>query len=479
MDRAPNLQCLFRICFLAALALLVRPAAGADEAVARVTLRGSVMAMLRGEPAQFRFVETPGDLDASRYFEVTLTDPDEVDPAPVARAKTEPDGSFTLRSVPAGTYIAQVRIPTVAPTLDHGILYRGRLVVKPDASRQEVKLPVSFLYLRVQDAAGQPFAWNTLRLGIVRAGGELDQRWGQVVFSRGGLQGAGGMPERAGDGTILVRLQKGGFSFSWSSKDMGAVIFPVVEEDLPVRYRMVFSVPGTGYKVHRFSAARGKAPTELECPLRPFSVIAGRVKLDGLAADVRGTSLSLTVLDPEDDSIDGRSLQFASTNVAADGTFKFTEVTAGLAQIAAEVIGKNQKQDLARGVAREWVTLNEGENKTDLPLSLTPRAFDEPAPGDIYVTVVEGPQRAPVGRIKVELLSERAKQGATSVTSRDGRCSFMLQRPRAYTLRISDLQDGKPVVTEVPVSADEVRRGVRKVITLGRTAELAFAPHPK
>jgi hypothetical protein len=458
---------------LAVVALLgAQPARAEAPAVERVTLRGNVIAMLRGEPTRFRFVETPGDLDATRYFEVTLTDPDEVEDAVIARARTEPDGSFTLRSVPVGNYVAQVRIPTIAPSLDHAILYRGRLEVKPGSPRQDVQLPVSFLYLRMQDAGGQPFAWTTLRLGIVRTGGELDQRWGQVVFSRGGLDGAGAVPERAGEGTILVRLQKGGFSFSWSSKEMGAVIFPVVEEDLPVRYRMVFSVPGVGYKIHRFSAARGKAPVELDCPLQPFSVLSGKVKLDGLTADVHGTSLTLTVLDPEDDSPESRSLQFASTNVKPDGSFKFPEVIAGLAEISAEIVGKNERNDLARGVAREWMPLKERENLTQLSLTVTPRTFDEPAPGDIYVTVVEGPQRAPVGRMKVELLAAGSEKGTTSVTSRDGRCSFMMRRPRAYILRVTDLQDGKPVVTEVPVTEEEVRRGVRKTITLGKQEQV-------
>jgi len=475
MDRAIVFTWCCRLVLLT-LALCM-PVRAEDAAPQRVTVRGNVVALLRGEDARFRFLEAPGDLDSTRYFEVTFIDPDEVEAEPVARVRTDPDGAFTVRQIPAGTYIAQVRIPTVAEGQDHAILYRGRVQIKPDDAKQEIRLPVQFLYIRVQDTEGKPFAWTTLRLGIYRTGGELDQRWGQVVFSRGGLEGPGAPQPPAGEGRILVRLQKGGFSFSWSSKEVGSVIFPVVEEDLGVRYRMTFSVPGMGYKIQRFSAARGKAPAEVECSMRPFSVVAGRVKLDGLEADLRGTILSLSVLDPEDDGADSRALQFASSQVGPDGSFKFTEVTAGLIQIAAEVVGRNAKLENVRGVTREWLTLDEGQNRTDVPLSLTPRTFEDPAPGDIFVTVVEGAERTPVGRIKVELVTEGAKRGASSVTSRDGRCTFVLRRPRGYILRITDLVDGKPVVSEVPVTEAEVRRGVRKTIPLGKPAQVARAFH--
>jgi hypothetical protein len=230
-----------------------------------------------------------------------------------------------------------------------------------------------------------------------------------------------------------------------------------------------------GYKIQRFSAARDKSPAEVDCPMRPFSVIAGRVKLDGLEADLRGASLSLSVLDPEDDGADVRALQFASAQVAPDGSFKFAEVTAGLVQIAAEVVGKNGKQENVRGVTREWITLEEGQSRTDLPLRLAPRTFEDPAPGDIFVTVVEGAERTPVGRIKVELLPAGGKRGATVITSRDGRCSFMLRRPRSYVLRVTDLVDGKPMITELPVTEEEVRRGVRKIFPLGKQAQVARA----
>lgn len=476
MDRANAMISRRWGCLLAlATLLLCLPARAEEAAVQRVTVRGSVIALLRGEDAQFRFLDAPGDLDSTRYFEITFTDPDSVETDPVARVRTDPDGGFTARSLPVGVYLVQVRIPTVAEGQDHGILYRGRVELKADAPKQELRLPVRFLYIRVQDADGKPFGWTTLRLGVQRTGGELDQRWGQVVFSRGGLEGPGGMPQPAGEGKILVRLQKGGFSFSWSSKEIGAVIFPVVEEDLDVRYRMTFSVPGMGYKIQRFSAARDKAPSEVECPMRPFSVIAGRVKLEGLEADLRGASLTMSVLDPEDDGADVRALQFASAQVAPDGSFKFTEVTAGLVQIAAEVVGRNEKRENVRGVTREWLELAEGENRMDLPLRLAARTFEEPAPGDIFVTVVEGAERTPVGRVKVELLPRGGKRGSTVITSRDGRCSFMLRRPRSYVLRITELVDGKPVVSELPVSEDEVRRGVRKVFPLGKQAQVARA----
>ncbi|MGV3719871.1 MAG: carboxypeptidase-like regulatory domain-containing protein [Actinomycetota bacterium] len=476
MDRVISFAHRRWLCCLALLTLILGVSAQAqDAAVQRVTVRGSVVALLRGEDARFRFMEAPGDLDSTRYFEVTFTDPDEVEPEPVARVRTDPDGGFTARSLPVGSYIVQVRIPTVAEGQDHGILYRGRVELKADEAKQELRLPVRFLYIRVQDADGKPFAWTTLRLGIHRTGGELDQRWGQVVFSRGGLEGPGGMPQPAGEGKIMVRLQKGGFSFSWSSKEVGAVIFPVVEEDQSVRYRMTLSVPGMGYKIQRFSAARDKSPAEVDCPMRPFSVIAGRVKLDGLEADLRGASLSLSVLDPEDDGADVRALQFASAQVAPDGSFRFPEVTAGLVQIAAEVVGKNGKQENVRGVTREWITLEEGQSRTDLPLRLAPRTFEDPAPGDIFVTVVEGAERTPVGRIKVELIPAGGKRGAAVVTSRDGRCSFILRRPRSYILRVTDLVDGKPVVSELPVSEEEVRRGVRKIFPLGKQTQVARA----
>jgi hypothetical protein len=446
--------------------------------VQRVSLKGQVVAKLRGETTQFRFLDTPGDLDATRYFEVNLYDPDAVEPTVVARAKTEPDGTFSLRSVPAGVYTAEVRIPTIPVAQDHGVLYRGRVEIKPDGAQQGLQLPVSFLYIRMQDATGKPFAWNTLRLSIHRTGGDLDQRWGMVVFSRGGLEGAGQKPPDTPDGSILVRLQKGGFSFSWSSKEIGSVIFPLVEEDLAVRYRMTFSVPGTGYKLQRFSAARGKAPAEVECPLQPFAVVAGKVKPEGIEGDLRATILSLSVLDPDDTDAESRPLQYASTNVAADGSFKFPEITAGLIQVSAELVGRTPKQDNARGVARAWFELNEGESKPDVPLVLTPRAFDEPAPGDIFVNVIEGAGRTPVGRIKVELLPPGGKKGASAVTSRDGRCTFTMRRPRPYVLRVTELEGGKPVVTEIPVTEDDVRKGSRKTITLGVKDPVACEPDP-
>lgn len=443
-----------------------------ETPVARVAVRGQVDARVKGEALKFHFLENPGDLDGSRYFEVLLTDPAAPDQGPVVRGKTDADGSFSLRSVKPGRYIAEVRIPTVPETQDLGILYRATVEVKADQPKQELNLPVSFLYIRVQDAQGKPFAWTTLRLGIHRTGGELDQRWGQVVFSRGGLEGANG-PQQAEPGTILVRLQKGGFSFSWGSKEMGAVIFPVVEEDRDVRYRMTFSVPGMGGKVHRFAASRGKAPEQVDCPLQPMSVLAGRLKLQGMSADLQGTSLALSVLDPEA-ADDDQPLHYASAQVGADGSFKFNDVPPGLAQISAEVVGKGEKQATVRGVAREWIPVGERENKTDLLLDLTPHTFVDPVPGDIYVSVVDGLERKPVGRIKVELLAAGEKPTMTSVTGPDGRCVFMLRRPRAYRLRVTELEDGKQVIAEVPVSEAEVRQGVRKEIKLGGKANVAF-----
>ena len=453
-------------------ALLVPTRSFAQEAPAvRVAVRGQVAAKLKGEALKFHFLENPGDLDGSRYFEILLTDPKAPEQGPVVRGKTDADGNFSLRSVRPGSYIAEVRIPTVPEGQDLGILYRAIVQIKADQPKQELNLPVSFLYIRVQDAQGKPFAWNVLRLGIHRTGGELDQRWGQVVFSRGGLEGANG-PQQAEPGSILVRLQKGGFSFSWGSKEMGAVIFPVVEEDRDVRYRMTFSVPGTGGKIHRFAAARGKAPEEVDCPLQPMSILAGRLKLQGMSADLQGTSLALSVLDPEA-ADDDQPLHYASAQVGPDGSFRFNDVPPGLAQISAEVVGKADKQAAVRGVSREWIPVKEHENRMDLALQMTPHSFVDPAPGDIFVNVVDGLERKPVGRIKVQLLAEEGTKGMTSVTGPDGRCVFMLRRPRSYKLRVTELQNGEKVVAEIPVSEEEVRQGVRKEIRLGGKANVA------
>jgi hypothetical protein len=460
-------------CCVAGTLLLGAPVRAEDAPVKRVAVKGQVAARLRGESVNFKFLENPGDLDGSRYFEILFSDPDSPEHEVKARVKTDEDGKFSIRSIPAGVYTADVRIPTVAEGQDLGVLYRGRVEIKPDAPNQELNLPVNFLYIRVQDAQGQPFAWTTLRLGISRIGGELDQRWGQVVFSRGGLEGQQpGMPQPR-DGSILVRLQKGGFSFSWSTKDVGAVIFPVVEEDLKVQYRMSFSVPGTGYKVHRFAAARGKAPAEVECPLQPFSVVSGKLKLDGLQADLQRTSLTLSVLDPDDDSDDSHPLHYANAPVGPDGSFQFKEVPAGMVQLSAEVTGKTAQQPSMRGVAREWLLLKERENRTDLPVTLQARTFFEPAPGDVFVTVVEGAARKPVPRIKVELLAAGAKRGTSGMTAPDGRCMFTMRRPRDYVVRITELLGGKQVVTDTPVSLEEVRRGVQKTISLDQKAQVA------
>jgi hypothetical protein len=463
---------LLTLCGLAALLLAPARSFAQEAAAARVAVRGQVAAKLKGEALQFRFLENPGDLDGSRYFEILLTDSKAPDQGPVVRGKTDSDGNFALRSVRPGSYIAEVRIPTVAEGQDLGILYRGKVEIKADQPKQELNLPVSFLYIRVQDAQGKAFAWNTLKLGIHRTGGELDQRWGQVVFSRGGLEGPNG-PQQAEPGTIQVRLQKGGFSFSWGSKEMGAVIFPVVEEDRDVRYRMSFSVPGMGGKVHRFAAARGKSPEEVDCPLQPMSILAGKLKLQGLTADLQGTSLALSVLDPEAADEDDRPLHYASAAVGADGSFRFNDVPPGLAQISAEVVGKADKQAAVRGVAREWLPVNEHENRLDLALQVAARSFVDPAPGDIFVSVVDGLERKPVGRIKVQLLAGESQKGMTSVTGPDGRCVFMLRRPRSYKLRVTELLGGEKVIAEVPITEAEVRQGVRKEIKLGGKANVA------
>lgn len=464
---------LLTLCGISAVLLAPVRVFAQEAPVARVAVRGQVAAKLKGEALKFHFLENPGDLDGSRYFEVLLSDSKAPDQGPVVRGKTDADGNFSLRSVRPGSYIAEVRIPTVPEGQDLGILYRATVEVKADQLKQELNLPVSFLYIRVQDAQGKPFAWNTLKLGIHRTGGELDQRWGQVVFSRGGLEGANG-PQQAEPGTILVRLQKGGFSFSWGSKEMGAVIFPVVEEDRDVRYRMTFSVPGMGGKVHRFAAGRDKAPEEVDCPLQPMSVLAGRLKLQGMSADLQATSLSLAVLDPEATN-DDQPLHYASATVGPDGSFKFNDVPPGLAQISAEVVGKGDKQAAVRGVAREWLPVNERENRNDLNLELTPHTFVDPVPGDIYVSVVDGPERKPIGRIKVQLVAGEGKPAMTSITGPDGRCVFMLRRPRNYKLRVIELLNGEQVVAEVPVTEAEVRQGVRKEIKLGGKANVALA----
>jgi len=59
------------------------------------------------------------------------------------------------------------------------------------------------------------------------------------------------------------------------------------------------------------------------------------------------------------------------------------------------------------------------------------------------------------------------------VTGPDGRCVFMLRRPRSYKLRVTELQNGEKVVAEIPVSEEEVRQGVRKEIRLGGKANVA------
>jgi hypothetical protein len=427
-----------------------------------VLLRGSIVARLRGETLPFLFGEAEGGLDGARHFDVTLEPHEEKSGLPRLKAATNPDGAFSLRSVPPGRYRVRVRIPTIETDNDLGVVYSAPLEVRPEPSKQELAIEVPFLALRMTTPDGQPAKGEVLKLKVSRAGGELDQNWPEITFAAG----KPGVPQALAEAprAILVNLSEGGFSFTWVSKEQGVMIFPIVEEDAPIRYRMAVRIPGMGYCLRRFGAQRDGAPQELEFRLKPFGSLSGTVSGEGvqLLQNSGRVSLSLLETDPDADVLG----TFLSTTVAAkpDGTFTFTELPEGLVQLTGR--GRSGMEGNVACFRREWIELGSGEKRIGVELRLAPLAPNAPNPGQIMLRVVEEVTEKPVAGAELELRIEGEPLPVRRDRSLgpDGTAGFENLRPRAYRVRCSEPKEHPGQVVEVTVTEAELRKGVRKTI---------------
>lgn len=334
--------------------------------VPKVEFTGQLSALIRGERVPITVL---GDL---RTLDVILERKSLSQGVVRLKGSSDARGAFSVKDVPHGKYLLRVRIPETPAGQDIAELYRGEVEI--NAERAAAQLQTPYLVMRATEN-GAPLNWDRLVVNVRREGGELKQSWNLIFQKEPGASPTGPVEEKGG---VIIHIEKQNgqvnFGYSWSSKDKNLLMFPVVEEDVPVRYYMSLGVPKrlSGYR--RFEARRGGSPAELDFPMEPFRKVAGSIALQELSAELNAARVGLTVYDP----VDKVAIFSRGVTADADGSFTFEDVPAGLAWISATIDAKREKGGDVSCSTVEWATLGvkpaDGKDPEKLKLLITPES---------------------------------------------------------------------------------------------------------
>ena len=365
--RGANAARVLMVLCLVSLGGVAHAQAGAEPGKT-VTLRGQVTAALRGGTLP---IHITGD---EQYLVVMLDPVNPQEGARRQRVRSDDRGTFLLRRVTPGSYRFRVRIPGYAPDNDMGEWYQAAVQVKPDSPEQAVEVKIPFLAMKVTEPDGSGFSGDFIRFRVSRSGGKLKQQWGEMGFAirKGGFAPPGNLIQEGGAITLEITTRGDDVTvgWSWSGKEAGLLLFPLVEEDAPVVYHLTLISPSSGASSQRFSAKRGAAPPELDFRLQPFATVEGKVRLESVEADTESVQLSLIVLDP----VDREVLYTAYAPVRPDGAFRFTSVPPGFVLLSARVEGKVGEQESVPCEAHQELQLKAKEERNGITLTLTPKS---------------------------------------------------------------------------------------------------------
>ena len=352
-----------------------KPAAK-TAAPAKVTVTGLGGARVKGAAVPLVF------LGQIRHFDVVLdrvpnktaVPPKKAMPSVRVRCETGTRGEFHLPAVPPGSYLLRIVMPGVPVGLNNAELYRASLDVRPGMAPLELRMP--FLAMKVLEADGSALDWEMLRLQVKREGPALHQEWESGFAKKPGANPPGPLEEKGG---IIVEIQSQNgeisVSYSWQSHDKSFILFPLVEEDGPVDYRLALNAPRHGSCTLRFDASRGKSPEEVVARLSPFGTVAGKVRLKDVDAPLGQVQVTASVY-----ALDDRSTPLCTLRATpdADGSFSFDEVPRGAIWISAQVVTNAPgKPQLAYG-ASTGLELG-GETPKPLDLLISPTSQQEAA----------------------------------------------------------------------------------------------------
>ena len=420
---------------------------------------GHLSARLRGEQVPIAFV---GDV---KKLEVLLEPRDADSGQPTIRAMTDQHCNFTLRKVPPGEYLFRVRVPGPALDEDNAELYRCSISVKPNKPPAAILPQLPFLSFALLGPGGDLAKADGLSVAITRVGGKLDLGPLHMQFTKGPPAALPAQLQANGLRPVMLRISGKGdntqWGWSWRVIDGETALIPVVEEDAPVKYYLRATLPNGRGSTYKFSGNRNKTPDLADIWVQPSATLAGAVRLEGVTAPLQVVSIAVAVLEPED----LEPIYETTTQPRADGTFSLGNLPGGLVRLTATVTGRVGEQANVDCRGRQCFFLRDGEKRADAQIAVRAAGPAELTPGEIEVTVLDSQTRKPLDGARVELIPEGDEESEfSSDTNLDGRFTFDSVRARPYFLRVTD-PTRQDHVTEVKVSPEEIRRGVRKTVT--------------